>query len=219
MNVDSIFNIAFLIFSVAFVLFFVILGIAVLVAWFIAKNNKKRYKIAVIKIITAAKKKKDTEILASMKSEYENYRKSVFSDLGCCQLNCELVSELRGSMYMTYYRDELKNASIVADTIERINFIWNDELTFTDEKIQKTFDQIVNLSYDAKTKQDAEAVVSELKTDITSFNSFCNGRIFEMNNKLVDMEYKLKKHNIKIFFAWLGWIVGLVSGIVTIFHL
>ena len=219
MNTELILDLAFLVFSITFALFFVIIGIAIGIAWIVSKNNKKKYKVAVIKIISAAKKKKDSEVLASMKSEYVAYRGSSFSYLGCLQLNCELISELRSTKYKLYYKEELKNSGSVADVIERINAIWNDELTFSDEKINNTFDQIINLSHDSVTKEKAISIVSDLKNEITAFNSFCNGRIFEMNGKISDMEFRMKKHNIKTFFAWLGWIVGFVSGVVTIFHL
>ena len=161
--------------------------------------------------------KKDDEILYSVKCEYENYRKARCSYLKSYELNGELVSELRRLKYKDYYKDELKNANTVADTIERIDKIWKDELTFTDEKMQKIFENIINLSHNAQTKKDAETVVNELKTGITSFNSFCDGRIYEMNSKLVEMKYKLQKRKINAFFTWIGWIVGIVSGLITIF--
>lgn len=219
MNVELIFNMGFFIFSVAFAVIIILMLIALFVAWRISCNSKNRYMISVISIVTASKSKKDLEILENMKSEYERYRGSGFSYMGCSQINSELVSRLRDKSYEKFYKSKLEKPSYIADIVERVNRIWVEQLSFTDEKMQETFENIMELSHDASSKAKAGEVVSYLKNEITAFNAFCNGRIYEKDVEITNVKSELKKHRMKWYFTILGWVLGVISSIYTIFHL
>lgn len=219
MNTDSIFSIAYLLIGIGFI-FALLIIVCLFIAGFISSGiYESNYKKSVINIIKSNPSKKDTELVDCIKNEYTNYRKSkitAFSYFDIDTINSKLISDLRSDNYKKYYKERIKNNDI-ANKLERVNKIIKDELNFKEDDINEIVKSIQSLSVAKTDENEINELANKIKIKFLSCISFCNGRIYEKDIDIYNLNNKIKRGKIGNFFSWVGWIIGIISGIVTIY--
>ena len=219
MNVDLIFSIAYLLIGIGFI-FALLIMVTLVIAGFVASSiYEHNYKRAVINVIKSNPTKKDTELVDCIKNEYTNYRKSkinAFSYFDIDTINSKLISELRNDNYKKYYKEKIKNNDI-ANKLERVNKIIKDERNFKEDDINEIINSIESLSVAKIDENKINELINRIKIKFSSCISFCNGRIYEKDIDIYNLNNKLKRGKVGNFFTWVGWIIGIISGIVTIY--
>lgn len=212
----SISNLLIAIGFVFAILLIIFLVISSLIVGGICQRN---YKIALINIISSNFGKKDFELKESIKNEYTNYRNrkiNGFSYFNIETINSKLISELRNEKYKKYYKSQKIKNNDIANKLERINKLIIEEQTF-EEDIVQIINNAQSLSVKEYEENKRNKLVEDIKIKFSSCIMFYNGRIYEKDIKINDLENQLKKYKIGKIFSWIGWIIGVISGIVTIY--
>ena len=220
MNIDSIFKIGFTFFSITYTLF-VILIITILVLSYISSYiYESLYKKAIINILNSDIKKTDHDLITSIKTEYTNYRNSkisAFAYLNIDVINSKLISELRNEKYKKYYSKQNINNINIADNLEKLNKKIRDELSFQEDDINIIIKDIQSLTNTKTNINKINEIVEKIRIRFSACIAFCNGRIYEKDIIINDLNRKLKRGKIGKLLTWIGWIIGIISGIITIF--
>lgn len=204
-------NLTTLFFSIAFILFMMLLLGTIFISYILSKISEKKYKRAIIKIIQS---KADTDILESIKNTYENYRiHGSFSYLSIIEINAILIAELRDGSYKKYANNNNDISEKQIGKLERLNKCIKDEVIYSDEKLNNVLTLVRALSTD---NQKTDNSCSEIRLLFGAIQSFCNGRIFEKQNEIYQKDAEIKNLKNNRWLNRLGWAVGLVSGIITI---
>lgn len=219
MNVDFIFSIAYLFIGVGFIVALLLIIIIIIASIICSTIYENSFKRAVINVIKSNSSKKDTELIECIKNEYTNYRNSkinAFTYFNIDTINSKLISDLRNDKYKKYFKEKIKNNDI-ANKLERVNKLIKDELYFQEKDINEITNIIQSLSVEKADENKINESINRIKAKFSSCIDFCNGRIYEKEIKIMELDNKLKKDKIGKFFSWAGWIIGVVSGIVTIY--
>lgn len=219
MNTDSFFSIAFLLFSISVIIAVVIMIILVVLGLVCSYIYEISYKKAVINIILSNLTKQDQNLLQSIRTEYTNYRSTkinAFSYLSIERINSTLTSELRNDKYKRYYTSQIINANDIANKLERVNQLIIEEQSFNPDEISKIVNDIQALSVTKGEEKKVSDLIARIKIRFFSCLAYCDGRIYEKDITIYNLEHELKKNRINKFLCWLGWIIGVISGIITI---
>lgn len=211
MNIE---NLTTLSFSIAFALFMILLTGSIIGAYILSRISEKKYKRAIIKLILEVESKTDNQILESIKNTYDNYRiNGSFSYLSIFDINAKLIAELREGTYKKYSKIVTNVFEKDIYKLECLNKSIKDEFFYSDEKLNSLLADAQSLSLD---KQKVEYFCGEVKLLFGSIYSFCDGRIFEKQCEIKQKENEISKLKTSRWFNRLGWIVGVISGIITI---
>lgn len=212
-------SISNLLISIGFVFAILLIIFLVISSLIVGGICQRNYKIALINIISSNFEKKDFELKESIKNEYANYRNrniNGFLYFNIETINSKLISELRNEKYKRYYKSQKIKNNNIANKLERINKLIIEEQTFEEDIVQ-----IINNAQSLSVKEHEEnkrnKLVEDIKIKFSSCIMFYNGRIYEKDIKINDLENQLKKYKIGKIFSWIGWIIGVISGIVTIY--
>lgn len=220
MDIDSFFKVGFTLFSITYTLFLILIVSVIISGYISSYIYESLYKKAIINILRSNKKKPDCDLITSIKTEYLSYRNSkisAFAYLSIDVINSKLISELRNDKFKKYYgKSNIKNIDI-SDSLERLNKKIQDELSFQEDDINLIINDIQSLSNVRTDINKINEIIEKIKIKFSSCIAFCNGRIFEKDIKIVDLERKLKRGRIGKALSWIGWIIGIVSGLITIF--
>lgn len=216
---DLVVSISNLLIAIGFVMILLIMTVLIITSLSVSSIYQRNYKVALINIISSNFTKKDSELKESIKSEYTNYRNrkiNAFSYFNIEALNSKLISELRNEKYKKYYRSQKIKNNDIANKLERINKLIIEEQTF-EEDIVQIIDNLQSLYVKEHEENKRNNLVEDIKIKFSSCVMFYNGRIYEKDIKINDLENKLKKYKTGKIINWIGWIIGVISGFVTIY--
>lgn len=220
MNIDLISSIGFTIFAIAYALFIIVFIFLFAVSFVSYHIYERLYKISIINILLSNPTKNDQELIESINSEYivyNNARLFSFSHLKINIINSKLISELRNNKYKKYYNIHKIKSNDIANKLERINKLIYEKMNFQESDIIQIINEIQHLSVIKSDEKKINEIIEKIKINFISCQEFCNGRIYEKDNQINTLENRLKKHQMNRFLSWLGWIIGIISGIITIF--
>lgn len=210
----SVENVIGLLFSTAFLIFMLLVVVVIVSGYVLSKISEKKYKRAIIKIILGSNTKKESEKLESIKNTYQNYIiNGSFSYLAILDINAKLIAELRDETYKKYYKGNKDVIEKDISELERLNKLLRDEFSYSDQKLNNVLSEVKLLSTD---ECKSEKACGEIKVLYSALISYCDGRIFEKQNEIMEKETEIKKIKSNRWFNRIGWIVGIVSGILTI---
>jgi len=211
---NTIFTVVFIIFMAGAFLFLVFMIAA---SYAIAFKQEKRYKRALISILKNNSKSENNlyDYIDSVNNEYNTYKSSrlIFKSKKKTDLNNELTSALRNGEYLKYSnKEKIDNSENLAQLLQKIN----SSITLIESgdyanKIEEKLGLIENLE-----SIELEKMLNEIKIDFTSFVKFMEGRLFEKDIRITNLENEknsiLKKKKWAFTFA----IIGFIGSIITI---
>lgn len=121
----------------------------------------------------------------------------------------KIATELRSGVYLKYYKKPIEDPMNLAKRLDTVLKLYDDKIVI-DQFEQSEFVKELGGELNAQmTKQDILMGYSKI-------HAYFLGRIHEKNTEINNLKKKLTKTSIGKGLAILGWIVGLVSGILTI---
>lgn len=211
---NTIFTVIFIIFMLGAFLFLVFMIAA---SYAIAFKQEKRYKRALISILKNSSKSENNlyDYIDSVNNEYNTYNSSrlIFKSKKKTALNNELTSALRNGEYLKYSNKKIDNSENLAQLLQKIN----SSITLIESgdyanKIEEKLGLIKSSG-----SIELEKTLNEIKIDFTSFVKFMEGRLFEKDIRITNLENEkisiLKKKKWAFTFA----IIGFIGSIITIF--
>lgn len=181
-------------------------------------NAGNRFKSALIKILEGksfdpVEKGKQAELL------YNDYCGVFFNNIKPISLSAllsELTADLGNGDYEKYYNITISSPSIIIDRIATLDNYIAEKNQFNYEKdIESIRESIFNLESDNSHRKILD-LWNSVFGKLTTCNAFYNGRIFQLENNIDTLNKKLRIKTIGKFFAWIGWILGVLSSIITI---
>mgnify|MGYP000422306745 CR=1 FL=1 len=218
MNYQEIESLIFIVMYTLLSIFILMTMIFLLVSLVQSKKAKKAYKLALVKLLIDKKKNHNLDIKNSIEFLFNNYQtKSNFSYLSFSEINSELIADLRSSDSKLNEQIEHKIDEKDIQKLEVILKEIQEQYTFSDEKAKIILEKIQN----SNITKDEKIYLDELfKNYFTSTLSFCDGRIFEKEQKIVQLTNeieKLKKKKIVItLISGVFSIIGFISSVMTI---
>ena len=218
MNYQEIESLIFIVMYTLLSIFILITIIFLLVSLVQSKKAKRTYKSALIKLLIGAKKHHNLDIKNSIEFLFNNYQtKSNFSYLSFSEINSELIADLRSSDSKLNEQFEHKIDEKDIQKLEAILKDIQERYTFSDEKTKIILEKIQN----SNIPKDEKNCLNDLfKSYFTSTLSFCDGRIFEKEQKIAQLTNeikKLKKKKIVItLISGVFSIIGFISSVMTI---
>lgn len=201
------------IFDIVFIFVFV-LGIALILFYFvylvfliyslISENKRiKCFKNIVIDIISKEDDKSALDII------YDEYSKSKITDPAFGSLIGKISTELRSGVYSKYYDKSIKDPMNLAKKLDGILRQYDDKVVVERFKQSELVKELGFELDERKTNQDTLMVYGKM-------NAYYLGRIHEKDTEIDKLKKKLIPVSIGRILAILGWVIGFVSGVLTI---
>ena len=192
----SILTLIFLLFLIAYLLYSLVIVIADFV-------KIRRLKIIMLNIISKEDNQKALDIISG------EYAKAKLGDLSFDSLIGKIATELRSGSYSKYYKEPIEEPCTLAERIDAIQTLNNDKNDIVHFKQSGLINELGLESDKQVTKQDMLMAYSKI-------NAYYLGRIHEKNTEIDALKKKLTTKSIGRVLSILGWIIGVVSGILTI---
>jgi len=215
MNQESLTSISNLFLSLAFILFFFFIISIFSIGSLLSKRNEKAYKKSIIKILD---QKNKSNILIKIENAYETYQKTRhgFGLYDIVTINQLLLKELRTEAYKKYVDFDIKNVPALADQLDTIINELKEKQRSDEEKLNNLIGKLSQFELHGDKKMLANELKVDIKTYIDNLSSFFEGRLYEKDEQIRRLEIKIKRKKIAAIFSWLGWLIGIISSILTI---
>ena len=173
--------------------------------YIIRTYSMKKYKRLVLDIISEEDYKNALQILEDEFQKYILYDCTFENTIGL------IVSDLRNGRYLKYYSKPLNKPFELAKKIDTVLKLYRDKSRYGQIDLMKLANELGFDTKEAMTEQTASFVYGRMRT-------FFNGMLHAKDKEIDELNKKLIKTSIGKILAWLGWSVGIISGIITIWQ-
>lgn len=194
----NILLIAFLVIAILFIIALIIVGLIR------PLFNEKKYQKDVLTVLKGTRD--HNEIERQVKQIYSVYSTKMASYQSVDALNNRLIEKIKDRKIDSRLTD--KNIVYYTKVLNELNQKFAEDELYSDDKLKTLLEKI----------NDKE-VKEEFKLMVYCVNNYNRGRLYEKDMEITTLKEKKKK---SIIFSCIGYavgFVGLISSIVTIFHL
>lgn len=191
------------------IMLFALIGVLI-TRWVCTRNYKK----SVIDIVKRGLQKDDEDVLSNLLMQYEACSSNTFGVVIASMdaINAKVLAELNASTYKRYHDELESDKDLVIEKLEKVIKLFKDKTMFSYEKMNELVSEIAECSDIEKMQALSEKAKSLYETCLF----YCNGRIFEKEARILDLQYEVKSLKKKKIGTIIIGVIGLVSGILTI---
>lgn len=211
---DQISSIALLLISIGFIAVLLLIVGVVILSFACSSLYERDYKKGIIKLLeTINADMTDDRVIESIQNQYSYYRNrriNAASYKDIVTLTRDLVSEIRNGKHTKYH-----SANISSDIVNKLEVLVNKmkkKFLFEEDEIYDLAKQIKTVCNSSESEKLADKVLVRFATCI----GYCNGRLFDKEQEIFGLKSKLSKKEMKTWLTIAGWVLGLISSIITI---
>lgn len=214
-TLPELLNIAGYFFAGGLLLFIAVVILLLGLKYFTAE---RKFKKTVIGYLRTRSKFEIGEAANSIEGFYGNYVAGFVVNINPQSLN-SLLDKLNEDVSNGSYENYYGTISHLDDILKKINdikkYILNENVYAYDADMKNINEKIMDLK-----TNNSETMITDLRdvvrTKFIKCNSYYNGRLFEKDMRIKSLTAVKKKNKFISILQWMGWVITIWSGILTI---